>query len=108
MSEIIQSETFKDWRSSLKDRQAIFRINARPERVAKGNWGDVKPVGHGVSELRIDDGPGYRVYFMPRGPLLIVLSVGGNKRTQEADIRRFLVMNLPIVCFGRSGFNPTQ
>jgi putative addiction module killer protein len=59
--EIIQSETFRHWRTSLKDRQAVLRINARLERVLAGNFGDVKPVGGGVAELRIDYGPGYRV-----------------------------------------------
>ena len=88
MIEIIQSETFKDGRGSLKDRQAIFRINARLERVVKGNLGDVKPVGGGVSELRIDYGPGYRVYFMQHGPVVIVLLAGGDKRTQTAYIQR--------------------
>ena len=88
MVEIIQSETFKDWRGSLKDRQAVLRINARLERVINGNLGDVKPVGSGVSELRIDYGPGYRVYFMQHGPVVIVLLAGGDKRTQAADIQR--------------------
>lgn len=88
MFEIIQSETFKGWRTSLKDRQAILRINARLERVAQGNLGDVKSVGSGVSELRIDYGPGYRVYFMKSGSLVIVLLAGGDKSTQTADIKR--------------------
>jgi putative addiction module killer protein len=88
MSEIIQSETFKRWRDGIKDRQALARINARIRRLAGGNPGDVKPVRAGVSELRIDYGPGYRVYFIRRGPLVIVLLAGGDKRTQDADIER--------------------
>jgi putative addiction module killer protein len=88
MFEIIQSETFKRWRSELKDRQTLARINARVRRLADGNPGDVKPVREGVSELRIDYGPGYRVYFMRSGPLVIVLLAGGDKRTLDADIER--------------------
>jgi putative addiction module killer protein len=62
MFEILQSETFKRWRAGLKDRQAVLRINARIRRLSVGNPGDTKPVGEGISELRIDYGPGYRVY----------------------------------------------
>jgi putative addiction module killer protein len=86
MLEILQSETFNRWRLALKDRQALARINARIRRLAEGNPGDVKPVREGISELRIDYGPGYRVYFMRRGPLVIVLLAGGDKRTQDKDI----------------------
>lgn len=86
MSEIIQSETFKDWRTSLKDRQAVAKINARIRRLSAGNPGDVKPVGKGISELRIDYGPGYRVYFKQMGLVVIVLLAGGDKSTQAADI----------------------
>ena len=71
----------------LKDRQARLRVISRIERLSAGNPGDVKPVGAGVSELRLDHGPGYRVYFMQRGGLVIVLLAGGDKRTQEADIK---------------------
>ncbi|MBL8473543.1 MAG: type II toxin-antitoxin system RelE/ParE family toxin [Rhodocyclaceae bacterium] len=74
------------WRASLKDRHALLRIDARLERMAGGNFGDVKRLRDGISELRIDYGPGYRVYFMRRGPLLIVLLAGGDKCTQVADI----------------------
>ena len=70
----------------MKDRQARLRVISRIERLSAGNPGDVKPVGAGVSELRLDHGPGYRVYFMQRGGLVIVLLAGGDKRTQEADI----------------------
>lgn len=88
MLEIIQSETFQRWLSGLKDRQAMARIHARLDRAAGGNLGDVKPARDGVSEMRIDHGPGYRLYFIRRGPLVIVLLAGGDKRTQDADIDR--------------------
>lgn len=93
MFEIIQSETFRIWRTELKDRQAILRINARLERVSDGNFGDVKLIGKGISELRIDYGPGYRLYFMRSGPLVIVLLAGGDKRTQQADIDRAIALS---------------
>lgn len=86
MFEIIQSETFKDWRTSLKDRQAVAKVNARIRRLSAGNPGDVKPVGKGISELRIDYGPGYRVYFKQMELVVIVLLAGGDKSTQVADI----------------------
>lgn len=92
MFEILQSETFKRWRDGLKDRQAVLRINARIRRLSVGNPGDTKPVGEGVSELRIDYGPGYRVYFRRSGPLLILLLVGGDKRTQDADIKHAIAL----------------
>lgn len=92
MFEIIQSDEFKRWKAGLKDKQAVLRINARIGRMADGNMGDVKPARSGVSELRIDHGPGYRVYFTKRGPLLILLLVGGDKRTQDADIDRAIAI----------------
>ena len=87
MIEIIKSATFESWLVGLKDRQARLRVISRIERLSAGNPGDVKPVGAGVSELRLDHGPGYRVCFMQRGGLVIVLLAGGDKRTQEADIK---------------------
>ena len=87
MIEIIKSATFESWLVGLKDRQARLRVISRIERLSAGNPGDVKPVGAGVSELRLDHGPGYRVYFMQRGALVIVLLAGGDKRTQDADIK---------------------
>jgi putative addiction module killer protein len=84
--EVRQTETFADWFRRLRDRQARARILVRIDRVSLGNPGDVRPVGSGVSELRIDYGPGYRLYFVQRGASLIVLLAGGDKRTQEADI----------------------
>ena len=86
--EIVQSATFAKWLSKLGDRQARARIQVRIDRVALGNPGDVRPVGEGVSEMRIDYGPGYRVYFVQRGPVVIVLLCGGTKKTQQADIAR--------------------
>jgi putative addiction module killer protein len=86
--EILKSETFDRWFSGLKDRHAKARIAARIDRLSLGNAGDAKPVGSGVSEMRIDYGPGYRVYFTQRGPIIIVILCGGDKRTQAADIKR--------------------
>lgn len=88
MFQIIQSETFQGWLTGLKDRQAVARIHARLDRAAGGNLGDVKPVRDGVAEMRIDHGPGYRLYFIRRGRLVIVLLAGGDKSTQDADIDR--------------------
>ena len=88
MIEIVKSATFEAWLIGLKDRQARLRVISRVERLSAGNPGDVKPVGAGVSELRLDYGPGYRVYFVQRGALVIVLLAGGDKRTQDADIKR--------------------
>jgi len=86
MLKVFKSATFEAWYESLRDRQLRARINARIRRLSLGNPGDVKPVGSGVSELRIDYGPGYRVYFKQHGRVLIVLLCGGDKRTQGADI----------------------
>lgn len=90
MIEIIKSELFERWLLGLKDRLARLRVQARIDRLAAGNPGDVKPLREGLSELRIDYGPGYRVYFIQRGPVVIVLLAGGDKRTQDADIKRAL------------------
>ncbi len=86
MVEIVRSATFAGWLAGLKDARARARILVRIDRLALGNPGDVKPVGGGISEMRIDHGPGYRVYFMQRGRLLIVLLAGGDKSTQSRDI----------------------
>jgi putative addiction module killer protein len=88
MLEIFRSETFDVWLRELRDIRARARIEARILRLAQGNPGDVKPVGSGVSEMRINYGPGYRVYFTRRGPLVVLLLCGGDKRTQDADIKR--------------------
>ena len=88
MVELIKSTTFDRWLADLRDKRAVARILARLDRLAVGNPGDVKPVGEGISEIRIDYGPGYRVYFLQRGLLLIVLLCGGDKSTQDRDIAR--------------------
>lgn len=96
MMEIRQTDTYSDWFEALHDRQARARINVRIRRLSLGNPGDVKPVGEGVSELRIDYGPGYRVYFIQRGREVVILLAGGDKRTQDRDIQtaRELARNL--------------
>lgn len=86
MIEIRETEIYSRWFKSLRDRQSKARIDIRIRRLSTGNPGDVKPVGQGVSELRIDYGPGYRVYFVQRGETLIILLAGGDKCTQEQDI----------------------
>jgi len=86
MIEIRQSETFAEWLDGLRDERARAKINVRIRRLSLGNPGDVKPVGEGVGELRIDYGPGYRLYFVQRGARLIVLLCGGDKTTQARDI----------------------
>ena len=90
MIEIRQTVTYAGWFDSLRDRKARARIDVRIRRLSLGNPGDVKPIGSGVSELRIDYGPGYRVYFVRRGPMLLILLAGGDKRTQERDIKKAL------------------
>jgi putative addiction module killer protein len=85
--EVRQTDEYEKWFDSLRDRQAKARIDIRVRRLSLGNPGDARPVGEGVSELRIDYGPGYRVYFVQRADVLIVLLAGGDKRTQDQDIR---------------------
>jgi putative addiction module killer protein len=92
MIEILQTETYLQWFDSLRDRQARVRIDIRIRRLSAGNPGDVKPVGKGVSELRIDYGPGYRVYFVQRGDEIIVLLAGGDKRSQDQDIQTAIAL----------------
>jgi putative addiction module killer protein len=84
--EIRETEAFSVWLRGLRDSQARARIAARIRRLAFGNAGDVRPIGAGISELRVHCGPGYRVYFIQRGDVLIVLLCGGDKSTQEKDI----------------------
>jgi putative addiction module killer protein len=79
---------FANWFRVLRDRQAMARIQVRIDRLQLGLPGDVKPVGEGVSELRIDYGPGYRIYFTKRGRELIILLAGGDKRTQDREIKK--------------------
>lgn len=88
MIEIRKTEIFTKWFNGLKDRRAKARIQARIDRLEMGNFGDVAPVGEGVSELRIFYGPGYRVYFIQQGSVVLILLSGGDKSTQNADITR--------------------
>lgn len=90
MIEIRKTDVFAEWLDALRDLQARARVQARIERLAGGNPGDVEPVGEGVSELRINYGPGYRVYFKQRGRELIILLAGGDKSTQAKDIKAAL------------------
>ena len=90
MIEIRKTERFAKWIDGLDDIRARARILARIERLAAGNPGDVEPVGEGVSELRIDYGPGYRVYYKQWGRSLVILLAGGDKRTQAKDIKTAL------------------
>ena len=88
MIEVRTTAIFTDWFESLKDRRAKARIQARIDRLEMGNFGDVAPVGEGVSEMRIFYGPGYRVYFVQRGRVVVILLSGGDKSTQRSDIVR--------------------
>ena len=90
MIEIRQTEIYSKWFTSFRGTQAQARINIRIRRLSIANSGDVKPVGQGVSELRIDYGAGYRVYFIQRGEQLMILLAGGDKRTQDRDIKTAL------------------
>ncbi len=88
MIEVRQTATFTAWFAGLRDRRVRDRIMTRIDRLSLGNAGDVKPVGQGVSEMRIDYGPGYRLYFVQRGKTVVILLCGGDKRTQARDIAR--------------------
>jgi putative addiction module killer protein len=90
MFEIRKAQAFVQWLDSLRDIQARARVLVRIERLVAGNPGDVKPVGEGVSELRINYGPGYRVYYKMQGQTIVVLLAGGDKRTQAKDIEQAL------------------
>ena len=90
MLEIRKTEIFVRWLDGLRDVRARARVQVRIERLAAGNPGDVRPVGEGVSEMRIDYGPGYRVYFKKIGREIVILLAGGDKRTQSADIKTAL------------------
>jgi putative addiction module killer protein len=87
MVEIKKTDVYARWLDNLRDIRARARVLARVERLAAGNPGDVKSVGEGVSEMRIDYGPGYRVYFTRRGNEIVILLAGGDKSTQNADIK---------------------
>jgi len=90
--ELRQTPTYEKWRAALKDERARAAIARRLVRTQSGNFGDAKYVGEGVSELRVDVGPGYRIYYHRRGDVVIVLLCGGDKRTQAADIAKARAM----------------
>ncbi len=90
MIEIRKTEAYAKWLNDLRDVRARARILVRVERLAAGNPGDVRPVGEGVSELRIDYGPGYRVYYKKHEHEIVILLAGGDKRTQTSDIKTAL------------------
>lgn len=92
MLELVSTEDFDSWIMGLCDRQAKQRIAARLTRLQAGNPGDVKAVREGVSELRVDYGPGYRIYFTKRGPWILLLLCGGDKSTQAKDIKRAIAL----------------
>ena len=90
MLEIRKTDVYAKWLDGLRDARARVRVLVRVERLATGNPGDVRPVGEGVSELRIDYGPGYRVYFKKQAREIVILLAGGDKRTQSDDVRTAL------------------
>ena len=90
MFEVRKTEVYAKWLDSLRDARARARVLVRVERLAAGNPGDVRPVGEGVSELRLDYGPGYRVYFKKQGRMIVVLLAGGDKRTRSQDVETAL------------------
>ena len=92
MIQIQQTETYAKWFAGVRDRVTRARIDIRIRRLSLGNAGDTKPVGEGVSELRVDHGPGYRIYFIQSGEVVIVLLAGGDKSTQDQDIRNAKVL----------------
>ncbi len=96
-----ETDEFHRWLGSLADRRAMARILDRVKRASNGNFGDVKPAGSGVSEMRIDYGPGYRVYFFRRGKALVILLCGGDKKTQSSDIAEAIRMKGEIEKRGR-------
>lgn len=88
MTEIRQTPEYEKWFAALRDRSARVRVDIRIRRLSLGNFGSVEPVGEGVSELKIDHGPGYRVYFVQHGGHYVLLLAGGNKATQASDIQK--------------------
>jgi len=88
MFEVYKTEEFDSWLRELRDDKAVARIASRIERLALGNQGDVKAVGEGVSEMRLTYGPGYRIYYKQTGKTIMLILCGGNKSTQDSDIKR--------------------
>jgi putative addiction module killer protein len=86
--EVRQTDEFQRWLRNLRDDRAVARIAARIRRLEQGNPGDAKSLGSGLLEMRVDHGPGYRVYYVRRGVVIVVLLCGGDKRTQQRDIKR--------------------
>ncbi len=85
--EIRQTKVYQKWFAKLQDRQARARIDARIRRLSLGNPGDIRPVGEGISEMHIDHGPGYRIYYVQRGQQLVILLAGGDKDSQDRNIQ---------------------
>lgn len=92
MYEVHQTDGFRAWLNALRDTKARLRIAARLRRVENGHLGDVKLIGNGVFELRLDFGPGYRIYFVKRGGSIVVLLCGGDKSSQRGDIQRAIAL----------------
>lgn len=96
MTEIRETEGFSQWFADLRDERGRAKVLARIRRLSLGNPGDVQPVGEGVSEMRIHHGPGYRIYFVQRGEALAILLVGGDKSTQDRDIRQAIALSKEV------------
>lgn len=88
MFEVRKTDVFDNWLSALADQRAVAKIASRIERLGLGNTGDVKPVGEGISEMRLAYGPGYRIYYKQTGRTIVLILCGGDKSTQDEDIRR--------------------
>lgn len=99
--QLAETDEFHHWLGSLADRRAKARVIDRIKRASDGNFGDAKAVGSGVSEMRIDYGPGYRVYFFRRGKELVILLCGGDKKSQQADIAQAVRMKEEIERSGK-------
>ena len=108
MVEIRQTDVYARWFRRLRDREARARIDSRIRRLSLGNPGDLRPVGEGVSEMRIDYGPGHRVYFLQRGQALVVILAGGDKGSQERDIRRALELARGLIGGSSDGKDADQ